>query len=484
MFGLFRKNKTVCTDIADISEEERKEQENGASAIGAGYAAAGQAQQAVQQAAKTFAKPETYTGNRKLYDSQTAKRMAKKKLFQNSSEVYDPYTGKKLVLTKNEAKALYGEDWGNHFAESDHIKSLERIYDDTKNDVWNTTNDIRAAANSDDNIQVASHKFNNAKRSRTNQEYVENEEYLREKGVELTEEGKRKAIRDGKAADKSIHRQLKKSGFKNMVKTGHEAGKLGAYSAGVSSFTISGIRNLVDVIKGEKDVRDAVADTAADGGKAAVSGYVMSSGLTVVSHSLSSSSSKFIQGLAASNVPGKVITALAVTGDTLKRYGEGEITTQECLIELGDKGLNLVTAGYAMAAGQALIPIPVVGAAVGALAGSVLTSTYYNELIHTLQVKEMEHQERLRIIEECHRAAQQTIAFREELEFYLQSYFREYRDCFDSALSSMRFAYQAGDADGMIAGANDITRKLGGNVYYETAEEFKNFLSAETADVL
>ena len=43
-----------------------------------------------------------------------------------------------------------------------------------------------AAANSEDNIQVASRKFNNPKRSRTNKEYVEDEEYLKSKGVELT----------------------------------------------------------------------------------------------------------------------------------------------------------------------------------------------------------------------------------------------------------------------------------------------------------
>lgn len=82
----------------------------------------------------------------------------------------------------------------------------------------------------------------------------------------------------------------------------------------------------------------------------------MSGGLTVVSHSLSNSSSEFIQGLIESNVPGKVITAVMVTGDTLAKWGNGEITTQECLIELGDKGLNMATMGYSMAVGQALIP--------------------------------------------------------------------------------------------------------------------------------
>lgn len=475
---------SFLTEFIDTSEDKQKKQQNGSAEMGGGYAATQAAQSATQQAARTFAKPDTYTGNRTLYDSPSAKVNAKKALFQSGNDVIDPYTGNRLVLTKQEAKMLYGDDWMNHLAESDHVKPLEQIYNDTKDNVWNTIDDIKSAANSDDNIRVSSRKFNNPKRSRTNEKYVNNDEYLQSKGVKVTKKGKQQAIKDGETAERSINQQLSKSAFNNFVKTGHEAGMMGAQNAGGTALTMSGIMNLVEVIKGEKDVDEAIVDTAKVGGKAAATGYAMSSGLTVVSHSLSNSSSKFLQALAKSNVPGKVITAVMVTGDTLKKWGNGEITTQECFIELGDKGLNMVTMGYSMAVGQALIPIPVVGGAVGALVGSILTSACYNNLINTLKTKELEHQERMRIIEECHIAAEQTKAFREELETYLASYFKEYRDCFDTALSSMRFAYKAGDADGMIASANDITRKLGGQVHYETVEQFKSFLDDDTIDIL
>ncbi len=247
---------------------------------------------------------------------------------------------------------------------------------------------------------------------------------------------------------------------------------------------MSGIMNITAVIKGEKSAEDAVVDTISNTGKAAATGYAMGTGLTTISHSLSGSSSKFLRALSESNVPGKVITAVMITGDTLKRYGNGEITTLECLIELGEKGLNFTTMGYSMAVGQALIPIPVVGAAVGALVGSAMTSSYYNQLITTLKTKELEHQERLRIIAECERAAQETRAFRMELENYLNTYFQEYRDCFDDALSTIHFAFQAGDAEGVIAGANQITRKLGGKVYYDNMNEFKTFIFDDSTDVL
>ncbi|HHV11295.1 MAG TPA: hypothetical protein GXX75_13580 [Clostridiales bacterium] len=484
MFDFFKRKQDTSTEVLSMPNEEKNDHANDASKIGFGYAATESARNSVQQAAKRFAKPSTYTGNRNLYDSGGAKKQAKLNLFKDEAEVIDPYTGNKLVLTKQEARMMYGDEWQKHLAESDHVKPLEQIYKDTKDNVWATTDDINNAANSYDNIRVSSRKFNNPKRSRTNKEYVENEEYLQSKGVELTEGGRQIAIRDGEIAEKSTSKQINNASTKNAIKTGHEAGKYGAKNAGVTALTMSGIMNFVAVVNGKKSSDEAIVDTIKDGGKAAVTGYAMGGGLTVVSHSLSNSSSKFIQALSKSNVPGKVITAVIVTGDTLKRYGNGEITTQECLIELGDKGLNLATMGYSMAVGQALIPIPIVGGAIGALVGSALTSTYYNNLINTLQTKQLEHKERQRIIEECNKAAEQTKVFREELEDYLKSYFKEYKDCFNEALSSIRFAYQAGDADGIITGANQITRKLGGQVHYETVKEFKRFLDDDLIDIL
>lgn len=483
MFKLFEKKNKKSKEIVVASEEEQTE-ENSSVQIGTGYVATQTAQVTRQKVEKKFAKPETYTGNRTLYDSGVAKVNAKKRLFNKTSEVIDPYTGDRLVLTKKEAKILYGDEWTKHLAESDHVKPLEQIYNDTKGNVWNTIDDIKKAANSDDNIRVASRKFNNPKRSRTNKEYVEDETYLQSKNVRVTEQGKQQAIRDGEAAERTINRQLRNSSFNNMVQTGHEAGKMGAKNSGITGLTMSGIMNIVSVLKGEKDSEDAIADTIKDGGKAAVTGYAMSGGLTVVSHSLSNSSSQFIRGLAKSNVPGNIITAVMVTGDTLKKWGDGDITTQECLLELGEKGLNVATMGYSMAVGQALIPIPVVGGAVGALVGSMLTSSCYNNLIVNLRKREMESKERKRIIAECRAMAEQTKMFREELEQYLEAYFKEYRECFDTALSSMRFAYEVGDADGVIASANAITRKLGGQVQYENVEQFKSFLDDDTVDIL
>jgi hypothetical protein len=416
-------------------------------------------------------------------DDGAAKRNVKMDAFKSDVTVKDPYTGKKLTLTKAEARAKYGDDWTSHLAEADHVVPLEERYEQTKNNPWLTNNDVKASSNSADNLENVSREFNNAKRSRSNSEFVNDDEYLKKKGISLSDDAKKKAIEREEAAKKSLRKQDFKDSARNIGQTYHSAGVSAAKGAGTTAFTMSGIMNIVAVMKGEKSAEDAIADTVVDTGKAAVSGYAMGGSLTTAAHTFSASSSKFLRALSESNVPGKVITAVMVMGDTLKRYGNGEISTQECLLELGEKGLTGATSLYSMAVGQALIPIPVVGAAVGALVGSVLTSQFYNQLIAKLQTKELEHQERLRIMAECERAEKEARAFRAELESYAASYFKEYRDCFDDALTMISRSFKSGDVDGVIAGANKITKKLGGIVQYSNMDEFKDFLFDDSPDI-
>ena len=338
----------------------------------------------IQLAHDKYMKPETYTGNRTLYDSDKAKRNAKIDIFEQNQRVIDPYTGERLVLTKKEAKMLYGEDWSKHLAESDHIKPLEKIYSDTKSNVWNTTGDIRTAANSKDNISVTSRKFNNPKRSRTQQEYLYDEKYLQNKGVNLTEDGKKRALMDAEQAEKSINSQLKKRTVENICKTGHEAGMNSGKAAGETAVIISGLMNIADVVNGEKEVDEAVYDVLKTGGESVVVGYAMGSTMTILGHSLEDSSSDIIQALLGSNVPTKIITAVQVMGGTIKKFATGDIELNECIEELGKDGVNFPADGYASVIGQELIPIPVLGAAIGAFVGTLITGKSYEFFLNVL----------------------------------------------------------------------------------------------------
>lgn len=485
----FSEEQIIGIDLKHDDDDTSKQK------IGVGVALDKSVRNSTDQAnAKYYRNDYNPQTRKQIYDDGSAHKRVIDNAFASGETVKDPYTGSELVKKQRDAKAQFGEDWQSHAAEADHIEPLSQLVKRSKKYPFLEEKNIREIGNSDDNYQVLSREENQGsekvgKGGSTQQEWSDDTKRmdgLAEKieSDKSIDEVRQEIKRIGKEAKKRNSSKLFKGIIKNSARTAHEAGKAGAENAGITALTMSGIMNIVSVLKGEKSGEDAITDTIKDGGKAAVTGYAMGGGMTVVSHALSYSSSEFIQALAQYNVPGKVITAVIVTGDTLKKWGEGEITTQECLIRLGEKGLNMVTMGYSMTVGQALIPIPVVGGAIGALVGAVLTSNYYNRLMSALRAKELEHQERLRIIDECNRASEQLRAFRKELESYLEAYFKEYRACFDEALSEMRFAYQTGDADGVISGANQITRKLGGQVHYETVEEFKDFLNNENVFIL
>lgn len=475
--GLFSKK-------ANTTSTDNKKAQAGQTAVrtATGVISTDSARIAANDIAKSakFQKPKQF--DRTLLDSTAAKNRAKANAFGNRKTIKDPYTGKRLYRTQAEAKARYGENWAAHAAETDHNVSLKKIHTQTRNKPWVTNKDVRNAANSPDNLTVTSRKYNNAKRDRSNKNFVNNKEHS--EGVGITEEGRNAAIRKEKRAQKSLNRQFRRSGMRNAAKAGHEAGLTTAKDAGQTALAMSGILNITAVIKGEKDVKTALLDTAKDGVKAAATGYVMGGGLTVVSHTLSESSSPFLKALGESNVPGYVITAVIVTGDTLKRYSNGEITTEECITELGNKGVTMVGAKCGMSIGEVLIPIPVIGGVIGSLVGATLADKLYNELMYELKYRQLEHEERLRIMKECDEAKKAYQDFRKELEDYLKIYFKEFQDCFDEALNNMKTAFQSGDADGVIGGANQITGALGGTIHYRNVEEGKKFLFNGTTDVL
>lgn len=474
MFDFLFKNKK--------DKDEEKEDNESKTKMAVGITLDQSIQNSTSKAGTKYSKPAYNQQTRKqYYDDGKAHKAAMDEAFANNAVVRDRYTGDVLVKSQKEAKALYGKDWQKEAGEFDHIDPISQIVKRWTGNAFVTTDDIKEVANRKGNGQIISRQNNQTsaigKGGKTQEQWAD--------GLTgISEEQKNKIREIGKKASKENDRLLFRKSVSNIATTAHEAGMDGLKSAGATTVTMSGIMNCVAVIKGEKDAEEAISDTVKDGGKAAVSGYITGGGLATIEHAISYSSGGVIKALADSNVPGKIITAVTVTGDTLVKWGNGEITTQECLIQLGDKGLNMATMGYSMAVGQALIPVPVVGGAIGALVGSMFTSAYYNDLVCRLQQKQLEHEERIRIIAECEKAANQARKFREELEIYLNNYFEDYRECFDTALSSMHLAYQLGDADGVIAGANQITRKLGGNVYYETTEEFKKFIDEDSIDIL
>lgn len=467
LFGFSRKNK------------EKEEREQTAQNIGLASGMSDISKKHAQQAAERFAKPDRF--DRKLL--RKSGEDAKDRAFGNNALIKDPYSGKDIFRRKADAMLQYGKkNMSDHSAETDHIKPLNKVYDETKNNPWLSNGNIADTANSDDNLRVTNRTINNAKRDRTNEQFVNDTDYLEKKGIELSEDGKQRMLDDGARADRSIKKGLAKKSVKNFMLTGHRAGIEGAKYGAAIGGGMSMIKNSVAAIKGEKCAGEAVADTVKDTAGSAATGYFSSFFGTNLTHIMASSGNTVMKVLSKSNLPSTIVACAIETVKTTKKFLCGEIDGTEYLTELGEKGTGTLSSTIGATVGQFAIPIPVVGGLVGGLVGYAFSSSYYKELVTVMKNRKLAHQELEAVKKECDAAMAQMKQYRRELEELSEKYFADMKETFTSAFAEIESGIISGSADKVISGSNAITAKLGGEVQYNSMKEFDTFMNDTDSD--
>jgi hypothetical protein len=316
-------------------------------------------------------------------------------------------------------------------------------------------------------------------------------------------------IRDGKSMRKSNvsseeavfareHPELATA--KNIAKVSHRAGIEAAKTGAVIAGSMSLIRNIVDVAKGDKEpdeaalavVKDTASGTALSYGTAfagsALAGVMKNAGEVVIENGIKVLKPNiYIQALGKTNLPGTIVTVALETGKTLGKYFKGEIDGIECLTELGEKGTGMISSamfatlgvagavavfGKSAAIGQLVIPIPIIGGLIGGTVGYALSSACYGQLVDALKDAKLAREERIRIEAECAEAVAMIRQYRAELEKVVSQYLNNQITVFHKAFDNMKDALNIGDIDGFITGANTITKKLGKIPQFETFNEF------------
>lgn len=449
---------------------DKEEKEN--KSVATGIVVGNEINQEVARLNRDYSKPVKYTGNRHRYDSASAKVNAKQELFKQGKIVRDPNSGAELLLRKQDAKLKYGPKWTEHLAETDHIVPVQKVHQEYKNDAWISDADIRDVTNDTDNLQVISRQQNNAKRAKTNEEFYGNEEYLEDKGIKLSAKARKKAIETGEKAQQDIDRKMLGKKISNIGKEFHNSGLQGAYSAGAMTAAISATNNIVAVIKGEVTPEEALKNVAKDTVTSASTSYMVTGSTAVIAQSLSRSSSPFIRSLVKSNVPGQVVSAVMATGGTLMKYCKGEINTRECIVELGQTGVSICATGYAMAVGQAIIPIPFVGAAVGAMVGAAMSGGLWRDLqaaIDSSDRARAEYEEAKRLSEQVRARLKQE---REAFEKATQVLFAERAQAINEGFALICEASQDDDFDMLTAGLDTIARAFDKDIMIRNIDEF------------
>lgn len=257
-----------------------------------------------------------------------------------------------------------------------------------------------------------------------------------------------------------------------------QAGVTQAFYGAAVGGAISIIKNLVELVKGEKTDKDAVISIGNDTIKAGSLSFAIGFSGSMIKGTMQNSSSIYIRTLSKTNVAATLVSSVDATTKTLEKYIRGKITGLECFEELGETGTTQIASVMFGTIGQMVIPVPVIGSIIGSIIGYVFTSSCYKVVVSALKEEKLAYKERVQMERECAEVIKLIKQYRNDCDLYIQRYLTDYRVTFNKAFKQMYKSMSLNDIDGFIIGANKITQKLGGNVHFRNKKEFEDFMDS------
>ncbi len=263
----------------------------------------------------------------------------------------------------------------------------------------------------------------------------------------------------------------KLSTAKDVASVSHQAGMNAAQTGALISGSVSLVKNAYECFVNGKDPIKAIKHTAI----ATLKGGALSYGSAFASSSLGglmqSSANKIIQSLGKGSVPAMIVGACVANATVLTRYFSGKIDGKELLKQLGKANTTLVSSGAMAFAGQALIPIPVVGALIGGFVGAVLSETCFNALLKAREEAKLARQRRIEIERECREIIKLLEIYQNQFKEVFEKYFHETTKFFNQSFNELERASYAGDADLAIGVNNKIQERLGQKALFDNKQE-------------
>ncbi|MCQ2954599.1 hypothetical protein JT240_02485 [Helicobacter pylori] len=263
----------------------------------------------------------------------------------------------------------------------------------------------------------------------------------------------------------------KLSTAKDVTRVSHQAGMNVAQTGALIGGGVSAITNIYECIANGKDPMKALKHTLV----ATAKGGALSYGSAFASSSLGglmqSSANKIIQSLGKGSVPAMIVGACVANATILGRYFSGKIDKTELLKQLAKANTTLVSSGAMAVAGQALIPIPVVGMLVGGFVGAILSETFFNAFLKAREEAKLARQRRIEIEKECREIIKLLEAYQNQFKEVFEKYFHETTKFFNQNFDELERVLYAGDADLAIAVNNKSREWLGQKALFDNKQE-------------
>ncbi|MGL2703712.1 hypothetical protein ACQJ7M_02780 [Helicobacter pylori] len=264
---------------------------------------------------------------------------------------------------------------------------------------------------------------------------------------------------------------------KDVTRVSHQAGMNAAQTGALIGGGVSLVTNVYECIANGKDPIKAIKHTAI----ATLKGGALSYGSTFASSSLGglmqSSANKIIQSLGKGSVPAMIVGACVANVTVLTRYFSGKIDKAELLKQLVKANTTLVSSGAMAVAGQALIPIPVVGALVGGFVGAILSETFFNAFLKAREEAKLARQRRIEIEKECRESIRLLEIYRNQFKEVFKQYFHGNVKFFNENFNNLERVLYAGDADLVIGINNKIQERLGQKPLFNNTQEFLELMN-------
>ncbi len=171
------------------------------------------------------------------------------------------------------------------------------------------------------------------------------------------------SITKAEAIDARLNPKL--STAKDVANLSHQTGMNAMQTGALIACCVSSATNIYECIANGKDPNKAIKHTALATLKGGALSYFNAFSSSSLGGLMQSSANKIIKSLGKGLIPAMIVSALTTNTTILGRYFSGKIDEAELLKQLGKANTSLLSGGAMAVAGQALIPIPVVGALIG-----------------------------------------------------------------------------------------------------------------------
>lgn len=293
---------------------------------------------------------------------------------------------------------------------------------------------------------------------------------------------------DPKEAEKLAYKFKREGVATEMHRSGLEAGKIGATISG----GVSGISGLIKLSRGEAEPVEIVAKVAIDAAKGYVTSYVTTAMSKGISHAARTGIEKTAgaefakttgSALTKSNAHVALAAGIVQCGKSLLRYINGEIDDEQLLSDVSHTAITGATAFYYGALGQAVIPIPIIGAFIGSTVGYFVGNMLHQSSLVSLgeaPVVKAARERRERVAAFCMTAIPLMRAHRMELEKLISEHFAERHHLLTTAFNDLESSLFAWDADQFIASLERVNNAFGAALPFKTFDEFDEFMKDDS----